>query len=107
MPTANFPTDVNLQSTLTMAAIHVKACVKKLVNKNSVLLINVYIFIIDNTKQINVILFNIFATNKRTKETQHIKPFMGNLQNLPWTAINVDVSCQKWFFQLNLLRVTF
>lgn len=30
MSTANFQTDVNLQSTLTMAAILVKACVKKI-----------------------------------------------------------------------------
>lgn len=29
MPTANFQTDVNLRSTLTIA-IHVKACVKKI-----------------------------------------------------------------------------
>lgn len=30
MPTANFQTDINLQSTLTMLAIHVKACAKRI-----------------------------------------------------------------------------
>lgn len=58
MSTANFQTDVNLQSTLTMVAIHVEACV---ISHQEFSYTN-------NTKQINVILFNIFATNKRTKK---------------------------------------
>lgn len=58
MSTANFQTDVNLQSTLTMVAIQVEAYV---ISHQELSYTN-------NTKQINVILFNFFATNKQTKK---------------------------------------
>lgn len=95
MPTANFQTDVNLQSTLTMVAIHVKACVKK-ISHQELSSSDKWVHLHNRQYKTNKCnTFHIFVTNKQTMKKKHIKPFMGNLQILPITAINVDVSCQK------------